>query len=235
MASSRLFKFRMEDSLDFFKELSESDNLFLEREKHGLSLTENSKSRFSLRLPLFYPKPEERQPFWQYLENNNFDIYPERWNLLIMEAGRAAIGSVKEGKLVVHKNIRKYMVRKKQGKAQLTHLKSKGKSRYGSRLRLQETIEYFDEILDKLESEHYCESPYVFYHCPVRLRAFLSEAADSDDVDLAKFDWVRFGINIKEASFNELQRMILEPFYTRVIVHDDSMLEELPPIPAYRK
>ena len=141
MGYSRLFKFRMEDSLDFFKELSESENLYLERDKHGLSLTENSKSRFFLRLPLFYPKPQDRQPLWQYLEDNNFDIYPERWNLLIMEAGRAAIGSVKESKLVSHKNIRKYMVRKKQGKAQLTHLKSKGKSRYGSRLRLQETNE----------------------------------------------------------------------------------------------
>ena len=235
MSTSRLFKFRMEDSLDFLKELSESDNLFLERDKHGLSLTENSKSRFSIRLPLFYPKPQDRQPLWQYLEDHSFDIYPERWNLLIMEAGRAAIGSVKEGKLVVHKNIRKYMVRKKQGKAQLTHLKSKGKSRYGSRLRLQETIEYFDEIIEKLESEHYSQSPYVFYHCPVRLRAFLTEAAEGGDVDLAKFNWVRFGINVKEASFNELQRMILEPYYSRLTVYDDSVLEELPPIPVYRK
>lgn len=234
MASSRLFKFRMEDSLDFLKELSEAD-LFLERDKHGLSLTENSKCRYSIRFPLFYPKPLYREPLWQYLQKNNFDIYPERWNLLLMEAGRAAIGSVKDGKLVVHKNIRKYMVRKKQGKAQLTHLKSKGKSRYGSRLRLQETIEYFDEILEKLESEPYKDSPYVFYHCPVRLRAFLSEAAESDDVDLAKFSWVRFGINIKEASFNELSRMILEPYYCRLTVYDDSVLEELPPIPAYRK
>ena len=234
MASSRLFKFRMEDSLDFLSELSELD-LYLDRDKHGLSLSENSQSRFSLRLPLFYPKPEDRQPLWQYLEQNSFDIYPERWNLLLMEAGRAAIGSVKEEKLVVHKNIRKYMVRKKQGKAQLTHLKSKGKSRYGSRLRLQETIEYFDEILEKLESEPYSQSPYIFYHCPVRLRAFLSEAADSDDVDLAKFSWVRLGINIKESSFNELNRMVLEPYYSRLIVYDDSMLEELPPIPAYRK
>ena len=60
---------------------------------------------FPLRF-LFYPKPQDRQPFWQYLEDNNFDIYPERWNLLIMEARRAAIGSVKESKLVSHKNIR---------------------------------------------------------------------------------------------------------------------------------
>ncbi|MCM8531579.1 MAG: hypothetical protein NE330_10500 [Lentisphaeraceae bacterium] len=232
--SSRLFKFRMEDSLDFFKELSEKE-LFLERDKHGLTCTENGCIRFALRLPLFYPRPEENQPFWKYLDSNNFDIYPENWNLLLMEAGRAAVGYVSEGKLVKHKNIRKYMVRKKQGKAQLTHLKSKGKSRYGSRLRLQETISYFDEILEKLDDEPYGMSRYIFYHCPVRLKAFLAEAADENDFDLSRYVWVKLGVSVKEASFDELKRLILEPFYTRLTVFEDSALEELPPIPAYRK
>lgn len=224
----------MEDSLDFFKELSEKD-LFLERDKHGLTCSESGNIRYALRLPLFYPRPEENQPFWKYLDENGFDIYPENWNLLLMEAGRAAVGHIADGKLVKHKNIRKYMVRKKQGKAQLTHLKSKGKSRYGSRLRLQETISYFDEILEKLDDEPYEISKYVFYHCPVRLKAFLAEAAEDNDFDLSRYVWVKLGVSVKEASFDELKRLILEPFYTRLTVFDDSALEELPPIPAYRK
>jgi hypothetical protein len=225
----------MEDSLDFLKELSDGKDLFLQRDTHGVSEVRNSKSRFSLRLPLFYPVPEERQPLWHYLEKNNFDIYPEKWIMLLMEAGRAAIGFVEAGKLVEHKNIRKYMVRKKQGKAQLTHLKSKGKSRYGSRLRLQETVSYFDEILEKLADSPYRDSKFIFFHCPVRLKAFLTEAADDKDFGLGNYSWMKLSVNVKEASFAEMQRLILEPFYCRLTVFDDTVLEELPPIPAYRK
>jgi hypothetical protein len=44
------------------------------------------------------------------------------------------------------------MVRKKQGKSQIKHLKTKGKSRAGSRVRLQETLDFFDNINERLQA-----------------------------------------------------------------------------------
>lgn len=56
--------------------------------------------------------------------------------VLLLQAGAAALGYWDEDELVQHKAMKKYVVRG-SGKAQPTHLKTKGKSRYGSRLRLQ--------------------------------------------------------------------------------------------------
>ena len=49
------------------------------------------------------------------------------------------------------------MVRKKQGKSQIKHLKTKGKSRAGSRVRLGETLEFFENINGRLQE-------YFKYH-----------------------------------------------------------------------
>ena len=46
------------------------------------------------------------------------------------------------------------MVRKKQGKAQIKHLQTKGKSRLGSRIRLQNTVLFFEKINAKLKEWH---------------------------------------------------------------------------------
>jgi hypothetical protein len=42
------------------------------------------------------------------------------------------------------------MVRKKQGKSQIKYLKTKGKSKAGSRVRLGNTVHFFKEITEKL-------------------------------------------------------------------------------------
>ena len=43
------------------------------------------------------------------------------------------------------------MVRQKQGKSQFKYLKTKGKSRAGSRIRLEETLLFFNEINERLQ------------------------------------------------------------------------------------
>ena len=228
---SRLYKFP--DDPEFFAKLANSGLLILgEKEKHGFSCSEINKKLFSFRLPLSYPPPKDGQALFDYLDhlrakdNNNFII-------LLMEAGRAAVGFYKDEKLVDHKNIRKYMVRKKQGKAQISHLKSKGKSRYGSRLRLRESEAFFDEILEKLFSDEYKTIESIYYHCPVRLKACLSEAANDLKLDMNNFTWKRLGTDIKECSFNELKRISSEHSYCRF--HLDQEHEKIPPIPEFRK
>ena len=56
--------------------------------------------------------------------------------VLLLQAGAAALGVFQQGELTHHKVIKKYVVRGR-GRAQPTHLKTRGKSRYGSLLRLQ--------------------------------------------------------------------------------------------------
>ena len=51
------------------------------------------------------------------------------------------------------------MVRKKQGKSQIKHLKTKGKSRAGSRVRLASTLEFFENINNRLQ-KHWEEYPF---------------------------------------------------------------------------
>ncbi|WP_296702996.1 hypothetical protein [Algoriphagus sp.] len=71
--------------------------------------------------------------------------------LVMIRAGIAATGYFHNGELIDHKVIRAYMVRQKQGKSQIKYLKTKGKSRAGSRVRLGESEMFFKEINDRLK------------------------------------------------------------------------------------
>ncbi|WP_192820156.1 hypothetical protein [Rufibacter sp. LB8] len=74
-----------------------------------------------------------------------------RYVILLVQSGSCAVGYFEDGKNLDHKVIRAYMVRKKQGKSQIKHLKTKGKSRAGSRVRLEETLEFFEAINTRLQ------------------------------------------------------------------------------------
>lgn len=89
--------------------------------------------------------------------------------VLLLQAGAVAFGCWEDDELVDHKAIRKYVVRGK-GRAQPTHLKTRGKSRYGSRLRLQNwkrllvaTNERLDECWRGIGAP-----ARVFFSAPVR-------------------------------------------------------------------
>jgi hypothetical protein len=233
---SRLYKFHFDETEGFLRELSKDEvPLYMEPAKHSFLLEQNQKVVIRMRLPLFYPDGEEREPLWHYLERVNIPQEVPSWNILLMEAGRAAVGQADEGNVSSHKNIRKYMVRKKSGKAQLTHLKTKGKSRYGSRLRLQESEAYFVEIIERLQQEPECDAPFVFYHCPVRLKSFLDQAAEDCGFEMDKFKWRKLGVSVKECSFDELKRHSREPLFSRLLVEDEDALENFPLIPEYKK
>lgn len=77
---------------------------------------------------------------------------PMRYVILLVQSGSAALGYFEDGKNLDHKVIRAYMVRKKQGSSQIKYLKTKGKSRAGSRVRLGETAEFFEQINTRLQT-----------------------------------------------------------------------------------
>jgi hypothetical protein len=96
-----------------------------------------------LKPPLLY-KILNKTNFANLLEQTPFYL------ILLIRSGSAALGLSQEGKIIRHKRITKYMIRKKQGKSQLTFYSKKGTTGGGSKLRLQQSIEFFDEIQKKL-------------------------------------------------------------------------------------
>ncbi len=72
--------------------------------------------------------------------------------ILLIKSGIASVALFENTELMDHKVFRAYMVRKKQGKSQVKYLKTKGKSRAGSRVRLQETLDFFEDINTRLIS-----------------------------------------------------------------------------------
>lgn len=71
--------------------------------------------------------------------------------LVMIRSGIAVTGYFHNGVLLDHKVFRAYMVRQKQGKSQIKYLKTKGKSRAGSRVRLGESEQFFREINERLQ------------------------------------------------------------------------------------
>lgn len=72
------------------------------------------------------------------------------FSLVLIRAGQAATGYFHLGELIDHKVFRAYMIRQKQGVSQIKYLKTKGKSRSGSRVRLAESERFFEDINSRL-------------------------------------------------------------------------------------
>lgn len=90
--------------------------------------------------------------------------------VILMQAGAVSIGMFEYGDCLATKTIKRYVVRGK-GRAQPAHLRTKGKSRYGSRLRLQNAKLIFEETNDKLNDyfEEFGTPVHIFSAAPARL------------------------------------------------------------------
>lgn len=109
-------------------------------DKHRLALLDESgNEQVYFRLPLTLPYP------------GIADEKPINYVILLIQSGNCALGYFENGRCLDHKVYRSYMVRKKQGKSQIKYLKTKGKSRAGSRVRLGETLEFFENINGRLQ------------------------------------------------------------------------------------
>lgn len=121
-----------------------------DHEKHRMILLDEAgDERLFYRLPLVLPPPEPLLP------SSGEAALPVakgvNYVILLIQAGNCAMGYFENGRNLDHKVFRSYMVRKKQGKSQVKYLKTKGKSRAGSRVRLGETVEFFENINERLQ------------------------------------------------------------------------------------
>lgn len=128
-----------------------------------------------LALPLAAPRPSAGEWPTDYVERLAGPA--ELQVVLLLRAGAMAFGCWRGDELLQHKAIRRYVVRG-SGKAQATHLKTHGKSRYGSRLRLQNWKRLLGETNERLAD---CFALHgapdrLFFGVPVRVLSELFAA-----------------------------------------------------------
>ncbi len=163
-----------------------------------------------LRPPLLAPRVRAGEPIASYLERFA-EVRPgdaERHLILLLRAGAAAIGYWEGDELLDHKALSAYVVRG-NGKAQPTYLASRGKSRYGSRLRLQNWRRLLTTVSERLQRcvDQYGAPERIFTGMPVRLVAELWSAEPvppfaSDDERVQ-----RLPLHVFRPDFGELQRV----------------------------
>ncbi len=127
-----------------------------------------------LQVPLVCPMRPDCWSVEHYLEALPEALGPQL--AIAMQAGAVSMARFEAGKPVATKTIKRYVVRGK-GRAQPTHLKSKGKSRYGSRLRLQNALMLLEETSERLRewNDEFGAPEQTFVNAPVRLWADLFE------------------------------------------------------------
>lgn len=128
--------------------------------------------------PLIFPIHAEIESLADYLDC--LPVTPTRHLVVLLQAGAASLGLFDHGEKVTTKSDKKYVVRGR-GHAQPIHLASKGKSRYGSRLRLQNARLLLDGVRTRLRDwvEEYGPPAEIFYSATVRLWTALLKHADS--------------------------------------------------------
>ncbi len=144
---------------------------------------------FSFRLPVPLPIPEERMPLATYLAM--VPAIPPSYLLILIQAGHSALAYFEDGDMLHHKVIKKYMVRG-NGRAQVGYLQSRGKSKAGSRVRLANTVSFFEDINEKLR-EWDCtdDAVRILISCGEKLRplwfsSHVTPPFDKDDPRITK-------------------------------------------------
>lgn len=114
-----------------------------EQQKHRIVIVDETGTELVyFRLPISIASPEN------VVSEEPKDV---NYVMLLIQSGSCSMGYFENGINRDHKVFRSYMVRKKQGKSQIKYLKTKGKSRAGSRVRLGESLEFFENINERLQ------------------------------------------------------------------------------------
>jgi len=178
-------------------------NLFYDDKSHSILKYGPEKKEKILRLPLIWNKLNENLRDIKQISSCN-----KEYVVIIIETGQAALGVFKNAKVIEHKVIRKYMTRKKQGKSQLKYLKTKGKSRAGSRIRLKNSIIFFEEINEYInkwfKNYNVCR---VLYYIPKPLINTWLSSKISLPFDKKDDKLIKIPINMSTPTFELLKKI----------------------------
>lgn len=156
------------------------------------------------RLPLIL-----RRAGWTSLEQLQDAIDdPAYYGLMLIQAGRASVAIAQADEIIEAKQIQKYMVRKTQGRAQLTYLQEKGKSRLGSRIRLRQSQIFFEEINARMREWNaaypLCQ---IFLSCTPKLKGAFFLALDAPAIAKADPRWRRVPFMVRPPGQAEMLRI----------------------------
>jgi len=171
--------------------------LIFDSKKHQLLIEDNQEWLAKIYLP------------WTMIWSEIKDLgvnEDSHYSLVLIRAGQAVAGYFHQGTLIDHKVFRAYMVRQKQGKSQIKHLKTKGKSRAGSRIRLAKTTQFFEDINERLTS--YSEQfPIDLWgiSCAKTMWPFYFSSAIAPPFSPKAENLIEVPFHISQGSFEELK------------------------------
>jgi hypothetical protein len=168
--------------------------------KHVIKLKdENHEAIGFLRLPLHLVIDESLK----IIDDDNLVLY------LSIESGNAAIVVMEGKQMIYHTTFSAYMTRKKQGFSQIKYLKKKGKSRAGSRVRLAETIEFFENINTTLTTlfEDY-DIARVALNCNTTLIPYLHQSKVPCPFEKKDDRLYKIPLHIPQSNFTNLEATV---------------------------
>ena len=200
-----------EESLQFLEDRlanPQAHVLRLEAKKHKIiGYDREGEVKWQFRLPLPMPDlAEAEQNLERYLASVPDE--PPDYVVALIQLGASALGYFEDGEVVVHKAFKKYMKRHKRGKAQISYLNTRGKSKAGSRIRLANTVRFFEEINERLtEWEEDYEPERIIYSCTPQLWGLLFQSKVSPPFEKKDPRWVKVPLDVGVPTFEELMRV----------------------------
>lgn len=222
-ASSQFLDF--EKSLLLLSRIAQEDfpyRIEAEYKKHRLeAIDENRNPLWEFRLPLpLATLPMERSSWRPYLENLEEDM--PNYSLVLIQLGAAALGYYEEGEVYAHKTFKRYMKRHKRGKAQISYLNTRGKSKAGSRVRLANTVRFFEEINEKMrEWEEDYEIEKIIYSCSAQVWGLLFQSQIAPPFEKKDPRLTKVPMDVKVPGFEEMQRVSSFIQTGKLTVHQD--------------
>lgn len=215
-----------EQSLEFMTRLASEDFPYRvegEHKRHRiLAVDELRNPLWEFRLPLpLAALPEDPYGWKTYMADLPEEI-PE-YVLLLVQLGAAALGYYEEGEVYAHKTFKKYMKRHKRGKAQISYLNTRGKSKAGSRLRLANTVKFFEEINEKMQEwEEDYEVNRIIYSCTAQVWGLLFQS--QTPLPFGKKDprLIKAPLDVKIPGFEEMERVSSFIQQGKLILHQEA-------------
>ncbi|MEL7532443.1 MAG: hypothetical protein AAFN10_14080 [Bacteroidota bacterium] len=211
-------RYSYEESLTFLREEADSvERVELDHKRHRiLSLGPMREVYWEFRLPLPFPAIAVEESLDDYLER--VPAWIPSYMIVLIQAGAAAIGYFEDGEVVHHKAIKKYMKRHKRGKSQISYLNTRGKSKAGSRIRLANTVRFFEEINERITPwVEELEPERILYSCSAQLWGMLFQAKTPPPFEKKDTRLVKVPLDVNIPDFEELLRVneiVIEGIYT---------------------
>lgn len=196
-----------QECLSFPEQLDFDGIIELNPQKHAFEGLRDQELVWRLKLPLPFPAIEHREiSLEDYLSTVEEEI--PSYSIALIQAGAAALGYFEYGEVVHHKAIKKYMKRHKRGKSQINYLKTRGKSKAGSRIRLANSVRFFEEINERLtEWEEEFQPTRILYSCTATLWGFLFQSNVPPPFEKKDDRLIKIPRDVRIPSYEELLRI----------------------------